>query len=237
MLVSEGQEKQEFWDAIGGKLPYNSEKNVHVESGIRAARLFNLWDIKGNYAPREVVGFDQSDLLEDEVMLVDAWHTLFVWIGYEAKKEHRKLVYHSAEEYLRTDPSGRPVTIPIACVKQNTEPPNFIGLFSSWDDNFWKTLPTYQSIKNEIEESNQTVLAMQQQAAMYRNSRSEVEKFPFDKLHVKNPDQLPACVDPANKELYLNDEDFQRIFAMTYEQFDVLPRWKKLDLKKKVGLF
>lgn len=237
ILASEGQEKQEFWDAIGGKLPYNSEKNVQEESGIRAARLFSLWDIKGNYAPREVVGFDQSDLLEDEVMLVDAWHTLFVWIGYEAKKEHRKLVYHSGEEYLRTDPSGRPVTIPIACVKQNVEPPNFIGLFSTWDDNFWKTLPTYQSIKNEIEESNQTALAMQQQAAMYRNSRSEVEKFPFDKLHVKNPEQLPSCVDPANKELYLNDEDFQQIFAMSYEQFDVLPRWKKLDLKKKVGLF
>lgn len=237
VLVSEGQEKQEFWDAIGGKLPYASERQIQESVGTRAPRLYHLWDIRGNYAPSEVVDFDQSDLLEDEVMLLDAWHTLFLWLGYESKKEHRKLAYHMAEEYLRTDPSGRALTIPIATVKQALEPPTFVGLFSAWDENFWKNLPTYETIKGEIEESNQTTLAMQQQAAMYRNSRAEVEKFPFDKLNVKNPEQLPGCVDPANKELYLNDEDFVRIFSMSYDQFDALPRWKKLDLKKKVGLF
>lgn len=72
---------------------------------------------------------------------------------------------------------------------------------------------------------------------MYRNSRSEVDKFNFEALNVKNPQDLPSCVDPANKELYLTDVDFQRIFSMGYEDFAELPRWKKLELKKKVGLF
>lgn len=30
ILVSEGQEKQDFWDAIGGKLDYNNEKLAEV---------------------------------------------------------------------------------------------------------------------------------------------------------------------------------------------------------------
>ncbi|EEC12561.1 villin, putative [Ixodes scapularis] len=38
-------------------------------------------------------------------------------------------------------------------------------------------------------------------------------------------------------KLYLNDEEFLRIFSMAYEEFEGLPKWKKLDLKKKVGLF
>lgn len=42
----------------------------------------------------------------------------------------------------------------------------------------------------------------QQQAAMYRNSRSEVDKFNFEALNVKNPQDLPSCVDPANKEVF-----------------------------------
>ncbi|KAM7285764.1 villin-1-like [Ixodes scapularis] len=141
------------------------------------------------------------------------------------------------KDYLQDDPSCRDLGTPVIWVKQGLEPPNFTGFFTSWDNEFWKTLPTYESIKNEIEDSNQTLLAMQQQAALYRNSRSEVEKFTFDALNVKNPDQLPTCVDPANKELYLNDEEFLRIFSMAYEEFEGLPKWKKLDLKKKVGLF
>lgn len=237
VLVSEGQEKQEFWDAIGGRLDYTNEKQIQEDTGTRAARLFHLRDRVGRLAPREVVDFDQSDLVEDEVMLLDAWHSIFLWIGREAGNELKKLANHTAEDYLNDDPSCRDWGTPVIWVKQGLEPPNFTGFFTTWDDEFWKTLPTYQSIKNEIEDGNQTLLAMQQQEAKYRNSRSEVEKFTFDALNVKNPDQLPECVDPANKELYLNDEEFLRIFSMAYEEFEGLPKWKKLDLKKKVGLF
>ncbi|CAN8005005.1 unnamed protein product [Ixodes hexagonus] len=240
VLVSEGQEKQEFWDAIGGRLNYTNEKQIQAspeDVGTRAARLFHLRNRAGHLAPREVVDFDQSDLVEDEVMLLDAWHTIFLWIGKEAGKDLTKLANHTAEDYLQDDPSSRDIGTPVIWVKQGLEPPNFTGFFTSWDNELWKTLPTYESIKNEIEDGNQTVLAMQQQAAMYRNSRAEVEKFTFDALNVKNPEQLPTCVDPANKELYLNDEEFLRIFSMAYEEFEGLPKWKKLDLKKKVGLF
>ncbi|XP_029846708.2 advillin [Ixodes scapularis] len=237
VLVSEGQEKQEFWNAIGGRLDYTNEKQIQEDTGTRAARLFHLRDRVGRLAPREVVDFNQCDLVEDEVMLLDAWHSIFLWIGKDAGKELAKLANHAAEDYLQDDPSCRDLGTPVIWVKQGLEPPNFTGFFTSWDNEFWKTLPTYESIKNEIEDSNQTLLAMQQQAALYRNSRSEVEKFTFDALNVKNPDQLPTCVDPANKELYLNDEEFLRIFSMAYEEFEGLPKWKKLDLKKKVGLF
>jgi hypothetical protein len=43
---------------------------------------------------------------------------------------------------------------------------------------------------------------------------------------------LPAGVDPARKELYLDDKEFRQLFACEKQAFAALPKWKR-DLKKK----
>lgn len=44
-------------------------------------------------------------------------------------------------------------------------------------------------------------------------------------------------IDVANKELYLAEPDFQASFDMNQEKYCKLPKWRKVLLKKKVGLF
>lgn len=44
-------------------------------------------------------------------------------------------------------------------------------------------------------------------------------------------------LDYKNREIYLSPEDFQTLFAMSYEEFEVLPKWKKTNMKRKVKLF
>ena len=45
-------------------------------------RLFECYDSTGNFTVEEVVGdWDQSDLNSDNVMLLDSWSSLYVWIG------------------------------------------------------------------------------------------------------------------------------------------------------------
>ncbi len=46
-------------------------------------------------------------MAEDDVMLLDAWEQVFVWIGKEANETERQESVKSAKRYIETDPSGR----------------------------------------------------------------------------------------------------------------------------------
>ena len=86
---------------------------------------------------QEVINFDQSDLVPDDVMLLDVSHTVFLWIGKESNKDEQKGSVEIAQNYLRTDPSGRDAGTPILMVKQGYEPPTFTGFFGVWDPLMW----------------------------------------------------------------------------------------------------
>ena len=38
----------------------------------------------------ELLDFSQEDLEEDDVMILDAWKELFVWVGEHARKEEKR---------------------------------------------------------------------------------------------------------------------------------------------------
>jgi len=63
---------------------------------------------------------------------------------------------------------------------------------------------------------------------------SGLPRFP---LAVLKSDLLPPGVDKAQKEKYLDDKDFQRLFAMDRAAFDKQAAWKKNAAKKAAGLF
>jgi len=48
---------------------------------------------------------------------------------------------------------------------------------------------------------------------------------------------VPSGVDPANRELYLSDEEFKTVFKMNKAEMKALPAWKRQGLKKAQGLF
>lgn len=53
----------------------------------------------------------------------------------------------------------------------------------------------------------------------------------------KDPEKLPADVDPLHKEMFLHDKDFVRLFKMDRQAFESMPEWKRHQLKKNVGIF
>lgn len=71
-----------------------------------------------------------------------AAHTLhspqvFFWIGKHANEEEKRAAAVTAQEYLKTHPSGRDPDTPIIVVKQGYEPSTFTGWFLAWDPFKW----------------------------------------------------------------------------------------------------
>nr|XP_020662004.1 villin-like protein [Pogona vitticeps]XP_020662005.1 villin-like protein [Pogona vitticeps] len=148
--ILEGQEPAEFWAALGGKAPYSSDKRFQEEVSKYQPRLFECSNQTGRFIMTEILDFCQDDLDEDDVMLLDTWEEIFLWLGKSANSYEKTESIASAKEYLKTHPAGRDVATPIIMVKQGHEPLNFTGWFAAWDPYKWSDGMTYEEMKRSL---------------------------------------------------------------------------------------
>ncbi|CAH1789863.1 unnamed protein product [Owenia fusiformis] len=233
----EGQEKADFWAALGGKEEYASDKRLAEPETNHPARLFQCSNASGRFVVEEVPDFNQDDLCTDDVMLLDAFDTVFLWIGEGANKAEKKQAETSAIEYIATDPSGRDPDTPIVKVKQGFEPPTFTGFFGAWDNDLWSNNKTYAELKKELGEENVGVSVVKQAQQNGGGGFSDVKKYSYEDLIKQEDDGLPEGIDTGSKEIYLTEEEFQSVFKMSYTDFIAKPQWKQRELKKAVKLF
>ncbi|XP_008194361.1 advillin isoform X4 [Tribolium castaneum] len=237
-LVLEGKEKPEFFDLLGGKAVYATQL-VRDDGDVRPPRLFHCAKINGVLRAEEIFFFNQNDLLPENVMLVDFFTVLYLWIGNLSSKEDQRQSLLVALEYLQTDPCGRDMNIPIIQISQGYEPPTFTGFFPSWDNNLWKSYKSFGKRRQDIEMKNAKMNGKEINGYQKTSGHSDFDqydKYPLNILKEPN-DKLPARVDPLNKELHLTHDDFVSVLKMTYLEFEKLPRWKQQELKKRAGLF
>lgn len=238
--VAEGQEPAVFWELLGSKGPYASGKRLHQVVPDHPPRLFECSNKTGRFMVTEITDFIQDDLSESDVMLLDTWDQIFLWIGKESNQVERKEALPTAQEYLKTHPSGRDVDTPILIVKQGFEPPNFTGWFLAWDPYRWSEGKTYEQLKKELGDAANIVRItadLHDASLGPQDSRNSTRPtYPLEIL-LNCHDELPEDVDPAKKENFLSEEDFVRVFGMSRDDFAALPTWKQLNLKKERGLF
>uniref|UniRef100_A0A8C5EL21 Gelsolin n=1 Tax=Gouania willdenowi TaxID=441366 RepID=A0A8C5EL21_GOUWI len=135
---SEGGESGEFWECLGGKGDYRTSSRLKDKMDAHPPRLFACSNKTGNFIVREMT---QDDLATDDVMILDTWEQVFVWIGNEAQDEEKTEAMASAVRYIKTDPANRDPRTPIVRIKQGFEPPTFSGWFLGWDDDYWSVDP------------------------------------------------------------------------------------------------
>ncbi|XP_067860032.1 adseverin isoform X2 [Heptranchias perlo] len=132
--INEGEEPDAFWNSLGGKKEYQTSALLQSSADDHQPRLFACSNKTGCFTIEEVPGeFTQDDLAEDDVMLMDVWDQVFVWIGNDANEVEKTESVKSAKHYIDTDPSGRDKGTSIIVVKQGFEPPTFTGWFLGWD--------------------------------------------------------------------------------------------------------
>nr|XP_020500770.1 advillin-like [Labrus bergylta] len=233
-LVAEGQEPIEFWELLGGKAPYASDKRLQQVVLDHQPRLFECSNKTGRFIVTEVTQFTQEDLSEDDVMLLDTWDQVFLWIGKEANEVERKESVVTSQEYLRTHPGDRDPDTPIVLIKQGFEPPTFTGWFTAWDPSKWSGGKSYEELKKEL---GDVASPLQVSTEHCTESEKTLQSFPPDTLCNKLANELPEGVDPTQKEKYLSDSDFNDVFGITKDDFVSMPRWKQVNMKKEKGMF
>nr|XP_060638624.1 villin-like protein [Anolis sagrei ordinatus] len=148
--ILEGQEPADFWAALGGKAPYASDKRFQEEVAHYQPRLFECSNQTGRFIMTEIMDFGQDDLDEDDVMLLDTWEEIFLWIGKGSNSYEKSEAISSARDYLKTHPAGRDPSTSIIMVKQGYEPLNFTGWFTAWDPYKWSDGKTYEQMKSSL---------------------------------------------------------------------------------------
>ncbi|XP_037626684.1 scinderin like a [Sebastes umbrosus] len=135
--VEETKEPTGFWDALGGKNDYQTSSAL--KKTVRPPRLFACSNKTGRLIAEEVIGdFTQMDLASDDVMILDIWDQIFVWVGNDANETEKTGSLKIAEDYVKADPSAR-CGIPIVRITQGNEPFPFTGWFQAWDPKMFET--------------------------------------------------------------------------------------------------
>lgn len=244
-VVAEGQEPSNFWMALGGKAPYANSKRLQEENLSITPRLFECSNQTGRFLATEIPDFNQDDLEEDDVFLLDVWDQVFFWIGKHANEEEKRAAAETVQEYLKTHPSGRDPQTPIIVVKQGHEPPTFTGWFLAWDPFKWNNTKSYEEQRAELGNSanwGQITAEITNPKPDVFDANSSLNSgplpiFPLEQLVNVPAEELPDGVDPSRKEGHLSVEDFIKVLGMSPEEFSALPRWKQQNLKKAKGLF
>eukprot|EP01059_Diplonema_ambulator_P018739 TRINITY_DN31305_c0_g1_i1.p1 TRINITY_DN31305_c0_g1~~TRINITY_DN31305_c0_g1_i1.p1 ORF type:complete len:152 (+),score=37.70 TRINITY_DN31305_c0_g1_i1:46-456(+) len=67
--------------------------------------------------------------------------------------------------------------------------------------------------------------------------RCQGGKYKYDDLKMPGSRLTKEQIDITQREDYLSREEFEKYLETTPEEFAKLPKWKKEQMKKKVGLF
>uniref|UniRef100_A0ABM5F7C1 Gelsolin n=2 Tax=Pogona vitticeps TaxID=103695 RepID=A0ABM5F7C1_9SAUR len=146
--IAEGREPDAFWSALGGKAAYRTSPRLKDKKmDAHPPRLFACSNKSGRFTIEEVPGdLTQSDLATDDVMLLDTWDQVFIWIGKDAQEEEKTEAQTSARRYIETDPANRDRRTPITLIRQGFEPPTFTGWFLGWEDDYWDVDPLERAL-------------------------------------------------------------------------------------------
>eukprot|EP00753_Platysulcus_tardus_P014808 PLAT4544.1.p1 GENE.PLAT4544.1~~PLAT4544.1.p1 ORF type:complete len:858 (-),score=452.55 PLAT4544.1:277-2784(-) len=247
--LAEGAEPEEFWGPLGGRGEYPSV--AALGDAPREPRLFQCSNATGVFEVEEIFNFAQEDLVDDDVMLLDTYEQVFVWVGSQSNDLEKRMAIETAQNYVAAAKDGRDSDCPLLQVKAGGEPQMFTCHFLGWDAEMAernKFVDPYQArmaaLRAEREEADHdevppapgsvfTAEVIKKAEPVAFAAPAAGEFVPYEAL--KGP--CPPGVDPTCKEQYLSDAEFMTVFGCSKAEFASLKKWKRNDKKKAAGLF
>ncbi|XP_019386822.1 PREDICTED: supervillin isoform X12 [Crocodylus porosus] len=246
----EGSEPLGFWDALGRRDRKAYDCMLQDPGKFNfTPRLFSLSSSSGEFSATEYVypardptvvnsmPFLQEDLYtapQPALFLVDNHHEVYLWQGWwpvENKiagsarirwASDRKCAMETVLQYCKGKNVKKPPKSYL--IHAGLEPLTFTNMFPSWEHR--EDIAEITEMDAEV--SNQIILVEDVLAKLCKTV------YPLADLLAR---PLPEGVDPLKLEIYLSDVDFEVALEMTREEYNALPSWKQVNLKKSKGLF
>uniref|UniRef100_A0A7N5KM10 Supervillin n=2 Tax=Ailuropoda melanoleuca TaxID=9646 RepID=A0A7N5KM10_AILME len=247
----EGSEPLGFWDALGRRDRKAYDCMLQDPGNFNfTPRLFILSSSSGDFSATEFMypardpsvvnsmPFLQEDLYsapQPALFLVDNHHEVYLWQGWwpiENKitgsarirwASDRKNAMETVLQYCKGKNIKRPPPKSYL-IHAGLEPLTFTNMFPSWEHR--EDIAEITEMDTEV--SNQITLVEDVLAKLCKTI------YPLADLLAR---PLPEGVDPLKLEIYLTDEDFEFALDMTRDEYNALPAWKQVNLKKAKGLF
>ncbi|XP_043109381.1 supervillin a isoform X21 [Puntigrus tetrazona] len=253
----EGAEPQGFWEALGRRDRKAYDCMLQDPGKFNfTPRLFQLSSASGEFVAVEFVypsrepnlvnsmPFLQEDLYtatQPALFLVDNHHEVYLWQGWWPQDSEstgsarirwdsdRKCAMETVLQYSKG--KNEKNTPKSYLIHAGLEPLTFTNMFPSWEHRE----DIAEITENEAEVCNQIILVEDVLTRLCKTT------YPLADLQAR---PLPEGVDPLHLEIYLSDEDFEGVGAsgkkaleMTRSEYEALPGWKQVNVKKAKGLF
>uniref|UniRef100_A0A6P4FDP0 Villin-like protein quail isoform X1 n=1 Tax=Drosophila rhopaloa TaxID=1041015 RepID=A0A6P4FDP0_DRORH len=225
---------------ISPTLSNNCYLNTSVPSKPRPpVQLFMVWWQQSTLRYEEILGFDQQDLSSDCTYILDTGTLTYVWLGSQALNQERYTAI--AQSYVQNAPFGRRSATALAVVRQFQEPNVFKGFFECWQNDYGKNFLSYEVMRKDLGNAVPSTCSLANNGSpLLLNNRQKGfdghKKYPLTVL-IQEMDMLPPEINPLKREVHLTHDDFVSVFKMSFYEFDELPKWKKMELKKQFKLF
>ncbi|KAL6525515.1 Villin-4 [Orobanche hederae] len=128
----EGAESEQFWDLLGEKSEYSSQKIAkEAESD---PHLFSCILSKGNLEVTEVYNYSQDDLMTEDILILDCHSDIYVWVGQQVDSKNKLNALNLGEKFLERDFLLEKLSkeAPIYVIMEGSEPAFFTRFFT-WD--------------------------------------------------------------------------------------------------------
>ncbi|XP_051141612.1 villin-4-like [Andrographis paniculata] len=131
-LQKEGAESDQFWDLLGGKSEYPSQKITRAPES--DPHLFSCTLSNGDLKVVEVHNFDQDDLMTEDIFILDVHSDIFVWVGQQVESKNKMNALNIGEKFIERDFLHEKLSreTPLYVIMEDSEPPFFTRFFS-WD--------------------------------------------------------------------------------------------------------
>ncbi|XP_016301067.1 supervillin-like isoform X7 [Sinocyclocheilus anshuiensis] len=253
----EGAEPQGFWEALGRRDRKAYDCMLQDPGKFNfTPRLFQLSSTSGEFVAMEFVypsrepnlvnsmPFLQEDLYtatQPALFLVDNHHEVYLWQGWWPQDSEstgsarirwdsdRKCAMETVLQYSKEKNEKK--TPKSYLIHAGLEPLTFTNMFPGWEHRE----DIAEITEKEAEVCNQIILVEDVLTRLCKTT------YPLADLQAR---PLPEGVDPLRLEIYLSDEDFEGVGAsgkkaleMTRSEYEALPGWKQVNVKKAKGLF
>eukprot|EP01134_Creolimax_fragrantissima_P001082 CFRG1082T1 len=242
---NEGHESKEFRLLVGSAVDSIVPATVYRDAptaagfGDDSKRGWKVDNASGEPRAHEIPHVTQIDLLDTDCVVIDAYTAVYVWVGANARHIDMTQSVRVAKELcdIVKDQKARTsygVQFKAQLVTADNVPDAFMALFPRWKARYLSMgtrTETEVDFRADVRRLTLSVDIYGSYDELFKKKTYSIEELK------QGLNELPAGVDPALKEDYLNDADFHTVFGISRAEYINMPKWRRIALKKNTPLF